>query len=456
MTRLIGPAGIGTVVFAEAIAQYFCVFAMLGVPVYGSREISISRVNPSQTNEVFSSLFLITTFTSWFALVIYAALPFLFPGLAPDPVLFWMFAAVIFFNSGRLEWFFSGMEEYRYITTRNLFIKVIGLVMTFVLITQPEHYVRYGSIWLLTNVLGASLNIYHALRTTRIVWCDLRILHHLKAIIPTAALLLSEMLYRSIDVVMLGILVLDERTSVGFYNTAGRIVRIAFTIVTAGAAVSAPRVALHFAEGDDKAAKRVIQTSFSVTLFFGLPMVAGIFLLASDIVHLFAGLQFSSAVSTLKILSIEIILIAVSGVIGAHVLYATGKEKTTLLVSIVGFVIAVVLNSLLIPMYRQDGAAIATIITRILVLIVLVFLSRGITIPALMTSQSLRTIIATLTMALFLVLATAAFSRLKIIVRVPVLAFLSIGVYGVSSIVLKIETAEKILQIIRSRVRPNR
>ena len=453
VSRLIGPVGIGTVVYAEAIAQYFCVFAMLGVPVYGSREISISRSFPNQTESVFSSLFLITTITSWLALIIYAALPLIFPVLAPDPVLFWMFAAVIFFNSGRLEWFFSGIEEYRYITTRNLFLKVIGLAMTFILITHPEHYVRYGIIWLITNVFGALLNIRYALQKTRILWHGLRIIHHLKAIVPTAALLLSEMLYRSIDVVMLGILVSDDRTSVGFYNTAGRVVRLATTIVTAAAAVSVPRVALHFAKGDDEAAKNIIRKSFSVTLFFGLPMAAGLFILAPDIIQLFAGAQFSSAISTLKILSGEIILIGISGVIGAHVLYATGKEKTSLFVTIFGFTIAVILNFFLIPIHQQDGAAFATILTRVIVFFALMFLSKEITVPSLMTLDVLRILISTIGMALFLWLGIAALGSVPIIARILLLTIVSTLVYGVSAIALNVETGKKIFSILQLRIR---
>ena len=40
LSRVLGPDGVGSVSYAESVVSYFCLFATLGITLYGQREIS--------------------------------------------------------------------------------------------------------------------------------------------------------------------------------------------------------------------------------------------------------------------------------------------------------------------------------------------------------------------------------------------------------------------------------
>ena len=45
-----------------------------------------------------------------------------------------------------LNWFYSGIEEYSYITKRSILLKFISLILTFLLVKKPNDYIVYASI----------------------------------------------------------------------------------------------------------------------------------------------------------------------------------------------------------------------------------------------------------------------------------------------------------------------
>ena len=54
--RILGPAGIGKVQFIFSYAQYFALFAALGIPIYGVKEIAKHYQDEHKTKSIFLSL----------------------------------------------------------------------------------------------------------------------------------------------------------------------------------------------------------------------------------------------------------------------------------------------------------------------------------------------------------------------------------------------------------------
>lgn len=446
VSRILGPTGIGQVTFANAIARYFATVSLLGIPIYGTREISKSRAIPGETEKVFSALLIISTFLSWLALGVYLLLPLFAPFLAPDPRLFWIFATIILVNPGHMDWYFQGLEDYRYVTIRKFVVKIAGLFMTFVLIRSPEHYVRYGGIWAMTVILASLVNIYSSLRETRFQFREIGLRHHLLAILPSAALSFSTKLYASIDTMMLGAMISDDRYSVGLYSAAGKTVRIALSLIVAVGAVAAPRVALKHAAGDEDSARRVISRSLEFSVFFGIPMVIGLFILAPDIIRIFAGKEFVPAVQTLKILAPEIVIMSLSTVMSTQILYSRGKEKLVLITSIIGLMSAVIFNYLLIPQFHHNGAAVATVITHSVLFTIFLILSWRYVRPALFSKTIVFILLVNIGLVA-VVLAVSEMLQLAIpVVRVTLITGASVLYYMLASLFLRITPARNMLK----------
>ena len=105
-------------------------------------------------------------------------------------------------------------------------------------------------------------------------------------------------------------------------------------------------------------------------------MTVGVAILAPSIIHLFAGSSFEPSIMCLQIVSPIVFIIALSNVIGIQMLYPLGKENIVTASTVVGAVVNIGLNIWLIPLYSQNGAAIATVVAQIGVTLTQILISR--------------------------------------------------------------------------------
>ena len=61
---------------------------------------------------------------------------------------------MIVLNVFSIDWFYQGIEEYGYITLRNIAFKIISLILMFAMIRSRNDYIIYA----LVNVFGLSFN----------------------------------------------------------------------------------------------------------------------------------------------------------------------------------------------------------------------------------------------------------------------------------------------------------
>lgn len=66
VARILLPASVGEVAYAQNIVSYFSVLAFLGIPTYGVREIAKVRNNKKELSIVFSELFIINGISTFF------------------------------------------------------------------------------------------------------------------------------------------------------------------------------------------------------------------------------------------------------------------------------------------------------------------------------------------------------------------------------------------------------
>lgn len=89
------------------------------------------------------------------------------------------------------------------------------------------------------------------------------------------------------------------------------------------------------------------------------------------VVPLLFGKAFDPAISTLRILSILILIFSIAYFLGHIILTATGMEKMILRATVTGAVVNVCANFALIPVLKQDGAAIASVLSEVVVTTIL-------------------------------------------------------------------------------------
>lgn len=362
IARVLGPSGTGKVAYAQNIVSYFVLFAMLGIPRYGTREIAKCRDNPRAVNKLFSELFVINSIsTAICAAVFYAVILF---GVSGRPLIYLVCGTEILFNFINIDWFYEGEEEYVYITVRSVLIKIVSLALLFLFVKQQQDYPIYALISSLGICGNNVFNIIHARKKVKLTLRGLELKRHLKPIAVLAISAVIGSLHGRINVTILGWLATEE--AVGFYNNAFKMIAIGTTLVTAISAVFMPRLSYTFKHQKEQFTE-LIATGTKIILLLAIPACFGMIMVADNLVETVFGSLFLPAALPLQIMAVNVVIIGVGDLLCFQMIISSGNEKLLIRSRIVSGVANVLLNLLLIPKLQHVGAAIATVASELIV-----------------------------------------------------------------------------------------
>ena len=131
VARVLEPDGIGLFNFANTYANYFVLFAVLGIPLYAIREIAKMRDDLKAQERFVSEIMSLLTCTTVFCSILFIGSVFLVPQLYQNYAIFLISGLMLYLTPVTIEWFYSGREEFGYITFRALFLRIISIVFLF-------------------------------------------------------------------------------------------------------------------------------------------------------------------------------------------------------------------------------------------------------------------------------------------------------------------------------------
>ena len=144
------------------------------------------------------------------------------------------------------------------------------------------------------------------------------------------------------------ILLADDHLT-GLYNAAVTVGRIPYYLFYALALALLPTIAKTEAKRDTAATTRLLQKSFRLMLFLLVPITVLLLLYAPETLHLFYGSAFAEAALPMSLLSLGVGALTVFYVF-TFALNGAGLLRFPLILSIVGVILALVLNFTLIPL----------------------------------------------------------------------------------------------------------
>lgn len=360
VSRILLPAGVGKVAGAQNLVSYFVTLAALGLPSYGVREFAKVRENKEKKDTLFTELFLINMISTTMALIAFVVLLVCNDGFNNEWSLYISCGLTIFFNYLNIDWIYQGLEEYGYITGRSIAIKIISLLLLFILVRTKNDYVVYA---LLTSLaLGGNyiFNIIYSRKIVHFSFRNLNIKKHVKPVAYIAGIIFMSTIYNKVDVTMLNMFSTDE--AIGFYSYGQKTVNIVLTMCSAVTATFLPRLSFYF-ENDRKGFYRLFDKGFQILCFAVVPLAVGLFLLADQAVILLYGKNFASAGFTIRLMCPLIIIKGFGDLLCYQLAYSSKNEKILLPASALASIINVTINAILIPLYAQNGAVIASVLS---------------------------------------------------------------------------------------------
>ncbi len=375
VSRIMLADGIGQVNFFQSIIGYITLLTCLGIPMYAIREVAKVRDNVEERNKVTVEILLLHTSLTVIGYVIVAVSAATVAKIQVDIPLFLLLSTTIFFTTIGCEWFYQGVEDFKYITIRGLIVKTVSVLLLFLLVKTKEDIMWYAA-YSVFGVLGG--NIFNFIRLRKYIsfrnihWVELHPLRHLLPALHIFVLNLVISIYVQLNSVMLGFM--DDNASVGLFTAASKLSHMVLGIIGALGTVMLPRLSNLIATGQYERFNQLAQKSMQFVMALTLPMTVGLILTSSYLIPLFCGETYTPAILTLQIISPIILAIGVSNVLGIQILYPQGQENKVILSTALGAIVNFVLNLWLIPLYSQDGASIATVVAEMVVTVSMIFI----------------------------------------------------------------------------------
>lgn len=371
-TRIMQADGIGQVNFFTSIITYITLFISVGIPVYATREIARVRDNEKLKNNTAIEILALHLILTAVGYIVVLVMCLFVDKVQVNIPLFLIISTSIFFTTIGCEWFYQGVEEFKYITIRNLVVKALAAVLLFILVKSKGDLLLYGTI----TIFGtAGNNVFNFLRLKNYLHfksIDFGNFKPFKHFIPSCRVFVLNLiisLYIDLNPIMLGFM--KDVTAVGLFTTASKIAHLLLGIPLALQAVMLPRMSnLVYSQKNEEfkaLSQRIVDFIFTICF----PLAIGLMIVAPALIYILCGSTFSDAVVPLIIMAPIIPIIGLSGAFGWQILYPQGKENIVILATSLGALSNIILNLLLIPYLSYNGASISTLVAETIVTITL-------------------------------------------------------------------------------------
>lgn len=451
VSRVLMADGNGKIAFASSVITYFTMFASLGIPTYGIRACAKVRDDYDKLSKTAQELLIINSMTMMLTMLVYVLVLIFVPKFYAEKELFIINGIGMLLNMFAMNWLYNALEQYAHITFCNLATKIIALSLMFLLVKNSEDYIIYGGITMFASSVSYVYNFVHARKFISFKKAgkyEFKI--HLRPILIFFAMSAATSVYTNLDVVMLGFMKTDA--DVGFYNAAIKVKTILVTLITSLGTVLLPRLSYYMKKGEKDLFQKTIGKATNFVAILGVPLMVYFMLYAKESILFLAGDGYQGAILPMIILMPTIVFIGLSNITGIQILTPQNKEKEVLYSILVGAAADFLLNILLISKFAAAGAAFATVVAELLVLVVQCIYLRDDLLGIVKQVSWGKILVAT-------VFASVAGIILKISIELSAFFMLAISAtafFGVYGIVLLITKEKFVTEILASFIKTSK
>jgi O-antigen/teichoic acid export membrane protein len=327
--RVIGDNNMGMINHADAIYNYFYIFATFGIYQYGLREMSRIRNDKEKLKTVFTSLFVIGVIANIVVLSIFIMFTNAkYGGTVKYPVLM-LYSINIFANVFYIEWANEALENYDFIAIKTIIVRIIYLVCLFAFVRTEKDYIIYTVIINAYTLINYFVSFIYIKKRIGFSFKNLNLSIHVKYLLMSLIMGNANMLYIQLDRVMLGDYVSDR--SVAYYTLSSYITSMLNTLILSVVYVTIPRLANIVAKDDEEGYHNLLNKVCENLFAFIFPAAIGIFVTAREIVLIYGGAKYIDTVPVLKGFTLFMITSAFESVFTNQILYVKRKEKRLVL-----------------------------------------------------------------------------------------------------------------------------
>lgn len=438
----LGESVLGISDYANNIVAWFILFGLLGVDIYGKREIAKVRDDKDALSKTFFEVFSMQLINMTIALTFYIVYTTFF--VTSNKLIYYIVCMVLLSFMFDISWFYSGVENFKIVSVRNTAVKLTGVLLIFIFVKSPADLWKFAVINSATDFIGQlltfiSLKKYiHRVPFSVVEAYRKHLLGTFILFVPTIAI----NVYSLMDQTLLGALI-EDKGEVSLYKTALNFTRMFLYIITSIDLVVMPRVANAFANNNSKEEiSGYINATLRFSVLFAIPMIAAMASVSPFFFPWYLPGQYERIIVLVIMVSPTILFNSINQIFGIEYLVPTGKNGKYTFSVVVGAVVSLLVNLYTIPRWAGIGACIGAVCAEFSVAFVQwLFVRKELTIDAM--STVIKAIIASVCMASVVYPIGNALGT-NIVVN-AIQAICGMVVYGLVLVVLREKTVTSLL-----------
>lgn len=369
ISRVLGPDGIGGVDKVDSVIDYCVLFSMLGLTTIGIREIARSRGDEARLQRTFSSLFAINLVSTALVMAVLGILVMTVPAMNDRWQMFLIGMTKIISNLFWIEWFFKGMEDFRYITIRSVVLRLLFVASVFTFVKEKSDVMTYYILWVSLTLCNAVCNWTYRRRFVKLSFRNLDIDSFIKPVLMIGLFAVFSAIYTKLNIFYLGSVCGD--TQVGFYTTSTRLYTVLMAMFTSITGVMIPRMSVLVSENKMDDVRSLTEKTFRLLFLFALPVLIFFEFFAPEFIMLLTGMDFSfsGAVVPMRIVMCQLLIIGTEQILILQLLIPSGRDRQALMCAVTGALVCVLVNLVLLPAWGCVGSAVAWVAAEMSVMV---------------------------------------------------------------------------------------
>lgn len=358
----LGESVLGISDYANNIVAWFILFGLLGVDIYGKREIAKVRDNKEELSRTFFEIFSMQLINMSIALIAYVSYTTFF--VSNNKIIYYIVCMVLMSFMFDISWFYSGVENFKIVSIRNTAVKLTGVILIFIIVKSPADLWKFAVINSLTDFIGQLLTFASLKKYIHRVDFSIKdaYKHHFMGTIILFVPTIAINVYSLMDQTLLGALI-EDKGEVSLYKTALNFTRMFLYIITSIDLVVMPRVANAYATSNNREEiSGYINTTLRFSVLMAIPMIAAMFCVSPFFFPWYLPGQYERMIKLVMFVSPTILFNSINNVFGIEYLVPTGKNSKYTISVIIGAVVSVLVNMYTIPRWAGIGACIGSVI----------------------------------------------------------------------------------------------
>lgn len=366
VSRILGVTYIGKCNFIDNIIQCFVLTSMLGIATVGIREVAKNKEDKIALSKVFTGLFIINSFTTLLAFCLLFISIYSIEKFAGYKDLLFIGSLKLFGTYLMIDWFYKGIEEFRFITVRTLIIRILYVVSVFLFVKDKSDYDLYYWLLSISVIVNASINVFYSFKYIHFSF-DFDVTRKLiRPITYLGIYSILAWLYNSFCTTYLGFISNDQE--VGYFTTAAKLYVILLSLFSAFAGVMLPRLSNLVGKKDVASFQNLIDKSFNLVISLTVPLVVFSIIYAPDVIKIIAGDGYEGAVWPMRLIMPLILIVGINQILIIQIMTPLKLDRLILVNTVWGAIIGLSLNFLLTPQYFSVGAAISWVMSEVVVM----------------------------------------------------------------------------------------